>query len=105
MDSIQGSEEAPTSKKKREKKDKNAEKSSTSDPKEEQPLATALELNGQPQDTTVSKSTTGRSSFWERRKVWNIHELLAETEHIQPMAAQNIVQLFENENTIPFICR
>jgi len=37
--------------------------------------------------------------------VWNIHELLAETENIQPQAARNIVQLFENENTIPFICR
>ncbi|XP_016960447.1 uncharacterized protein YdcI [Drosophila biarmipes] len=56
-------------------------------------------------DGPVPSSTTGRSSFWERRKVWNIHELLAETENIQPQAAKNIVQLFENENTIPFICR
>lgn len=40
-----------------------------------------------------------------RRKVWSIHELLAETEHIEPQAAKNIVQLFENDNTIPFICR
>ncbi|KAH8382830.1 hypothetical protein KR009_005490 [Drosophila setifemur] len=56
-------------------------------------------------DGAAASSTTGRSSFWERRKVWNIHELLAETENIQPQAARNIVQLFENENTIPFICR
>ncbi|EDV44199.1 uncharacterized protein Dana_GF16142 [Drosophila ananassae] len=56
-------------------------------------------------DGAAASTTTGRSSFWERRKVWNIHELLAETENIQPQAARNIVQLFENENTIPFICR
>uniref|UniRef100_A0A1A9WRX1 YqgF/RNase H-like domain-containing protein n=1 Tax=Glossina brevipalpis TaxID=37001 RepID=A0A1A9WRX1_9MUSC len=49
--------------------------------------------------------TTGRSSFWARRKVWTIDELLAETTAIEPTAARNIVQLFENENTIPFICR
>ncbi|XP_037957011.1 S1 RNA-binding domain-containing protein 1 [Teleopsis dalmanni] len=48
---------------------------------------------------------TGRSSFWARRKVWNVHELLAETECIELNAAQNIVNLFNNENTIPFICR
>ncbi|XP_017131367.1 uncharacterized protein YdcI [Drosophila elegans] len=59
----------------------------------------------QPDGPVASSTTTGRSSFWERRKVWNIHELLAETENIQPQAARNIVQLFENENTIPFICR
>uniref|UniRef100_A0A1I8NSA0 S1 motif domain-containing protein n=1 Tax=Stomoxys calcitrans TaxID=35570 RepID=A0A1I8NSA0_STOCA len=47
----------------------------------------------------------GRSSFWARRKIWTIDELLAETTNIEPRAAKNIVQLFENENTIPFICR
>ncbi|KAM7360895.1 uncharacterized protein YdcI isoform 1-T1 [Cochliomyia hominivorax] len=47
----------------------------------------------------------GRNSFWARRKVWTIDELLAETANIEPRAARNIVQLFENENTIPFICR
>ncbi|XP_046803831.1 uncharacterized protein YdcI [Lucilia cuprina] len=47
----------------------------------------------------------GRNSFWARRKVWTIDELLAETTNIEPRAARNIVQLFENENTIPFICR
>lgn len=30
---------------------------------------------------------------------------MAETANIEPRAARNIVQLFENENTIPFICR
>ncbi|XP_068155650.1 S1 RNA-binding domain-containing protein 1 [Drosophila tropicalis] len=58
-----------------------------------------------PVAVAATATSTGRSSFWERRKVWNIHELLAETENIQPAAAQNIVQLFENDNTIPFICR
>ncbi|XP_058984529.1 uncharacterized protein YdcI-like [Musca domestica] len=47
----------------------------------------------------------GRSSFWARRKIWTIDELLAETTNIEPRAAKNIVNLFENENTIPFICR
>lgn len=37
--------------------------------------------------------------------MWTIDELLAETTAIEPTAARNIVQLFENENTIPFICR
>lgn len=103
MDSKHVSEEAPPSKKKRAKNDQ--DDGNAYDAEEEQPLITGIELNGQPQESAVSKSTTGRSSFWERRKVWNIHELLAETEHIQPKAAQNIVELFENENTIPFICR
>lgn len=31
--------------------------------------------------------------------------MLAETTNIEPRAARNIVHLFENENTIPFICR
>ncbi|KRG02111.1 S1 RNA-binding domain-containing protein 1 isoform X2 [Drosophila mojavensis] len=103
--------DASESKKKRAKQDKeNALPNQINDVSEtsvEPPLSTALpqdegELSPLP---AASSSTTGRSSFWERRKVWNIHELLAETEHIQPTAARNIVQLFENENTIPFICR
>ncbi|XP_055851056.1 S1 RNA-binding domain-containing protein 1 isoform X2 [Episyrphus balteatus] len=40
-----------------------------------------------------------------RRKVWDIYELLAEQENIDTLSAKNIVYLFENENTIPFICR
>ncbi|XP_055905833.1 S1 RNA-binding domain-containing protein 1 isoform X2 [Eupeodes corollae] len=40
-----------------------------------------------------------------RRKVWDIYELLAETENIDTLSAKNIVYLFENDNTIPFICR
>lgn len=101
------SDAEPACKKKREKKKKNDENPSISvaEAEVEPPLATNLQLDRQAEGPSVSKSTTGRSSFWERRKVWNIHELLAETEHIQPMAARNIVQLFENENTIPFICR
>lgn len=97
------SDEAPASKKKREKKKKNDTNPSIGVAETE--VATNLEPDGEAECPSVSKSTTGRSSFWERRKVWNIHELLAETEHIQPTAARNIVQLFENENTIPFICR
>lgn len=101
------SDEAPACKKKREKKKTNDANQilPVAETEVEPPLATNLEPDGQAEGPSVSKSTTGRSSFWERRKVWNIHELLAETEHIQPMAARNIVQLFENENTIPFICR
>ncbi|XP_067615123.1 uncharacterized protein YdcI [Eurosta solidaginis] len=48
---------------------------------------------------------TGRSSFWARRKVWRVDELLAEKENVEPATARNIVNLLENENTIPFICR
>ncbi|XP_055851077.1 S1 RNA-binding domain-containing protein 1-like isoform X2 [Episyrphus balteatus] len=36
---------------------------------------------------------------------WNVHERLAEEEHIDTLSARNIVTLFEGENTIPFICR
>ncbi|XP_055902138.1 S1 RNA-binding domain-containing protein 1-like isoform X2 [Eupeodes corollae] len=36
---------------------------------------------------------------------WTIHDRLAEVEHIDSMSARNIVKLFEDENTIPFICR
>lgn len=36
---------------------------------------------------------------------WNLHERLAEVERIDTVSARNIVELFEDENTIPFICR
>ncbi|XP_059621760.1 S1 RNA-binding domain-containing protein 1 [Phlebotomus argentipes] len=41
----------------------------------------------------------------ELQAVWTIPELLAEFENISPTVAENIVQLFEQDNTIPFICR
>ncbi|XP_033162308.1 uncharacterized protein YdcI [Drosophila mauritiana] len=101
--------EAPAPKRKRARKDKEdlkAAANETNPEKEEVVPATAMT---QPNDDVASsphnKSSTGRSSFWERRKVWDIHELLAETENIQPQAARNIVKLFMDENTIPFICR
>lgn len=96
--------------KKRAKKDKENESNPSNGVTESEVsplLSTPTEVDGAAHSSipVSSNTTTGRSSFWERRKVWNIHELLAETEHIQPTAARNIVQLFENENTIPFICR
>ncbi|XP_020814102.1 S1 RNA-binding domain-containing protein 1 [Drosophila serrata] len=98
-----GEEPAPKKKRAKEgKEDENACPNETNaEPQEEAPPPPVT----QPDGAAVRPSTSGRSSFWERRKVWNIHELLAETENIQPQAARNIVQLFENENTIPFICR
>ncbi|XP_032596019.1 S1 RNA-binding domain-containing protein 1 isoform X2 [Drosophila grimshawi] len=106
------SEEPAAPKKKRAKKDKeNAipnPSSSANEAAVEQSVPTASEVDGAAHSSApvaTTSSTTNRSSFWERRKVWNVYELLAETEHIQPTAARNIVQLFENENTIPFICR
>ncbi|XP_055716104.1 S1 RNA-binding domain-containing protein 1 isoform X2 [Phlebotomus papatasi] len=36
---------------------------------------------------------------------WSISQLLAELENLRPTVAENIVQLFEQDNTIPFICR
>ncbi|KAL7730237.1 hypothetical protein ACLKA6_016506 [Drosophila palustris] len=98
--------DAPAAKKRRAKKDKENESNPSNGVTESEvapPQATPSEVDRAAQSSV--QATTGRSSFWERRKVWNIHELLAETEHIQPTAARNIVQLFENENTIPFICR
>ncbi|KAL5284637.1 SRBD1 family protein [Megaselia abdita] len=46
-----------------------------------------------------------RSSIEGTRRPWNIFELLSETEHIDCNTSRNIVDLFDNENTIPFICR
>ncbi|XP_030371189.1 S1 RNA-binding domain-containing protein 1 [Scaptodrosophila lebanonensis] len=90
--------EAPAAKKKRGGKDNENVAPNSSDAQ----TTAAAESN-------VSDSnpapTTGRSSFWQRRKVWTLDELLAETENIQPTAARNIVKLFQNDNTIPFICR
>ncbi|XP_017099980.2 uncharacterized protein YdcI [Drosophila bipectinata] len=102
--------ETAAPKRKRAKKAKEDENScpNESNPKQQEEAPTAPTPPPRPvtqTDGAAASSTTGRSSFWERRKVWNIHELLAETENIQPQAARNIVQLFENENTIPFICR
>ncbi|XP_054745343.1 S1 RNA-binding domain-containing protein 1 [Anastrepha obliqua] len=53
----------------------------------------------------LDSTYTGRSSFWARRKVWRVDELLAEKENVAPGTAKNIVELLETENTIPFICR
>uniref|UniRef100_A0A0K8UTZ2 S1 RNA-binding domain-containing protein 1 n=1 Tax=Bactrocera latifrons TaxID=174628 RepID=A0A0K8UTZ2_BACLA len=61
--------------------------------------------NGNNKPARDSTTNTGRSSFWARRKVWRVDELLAEKENVEPCTAKNIVQLLENENTIPFICR
>lgn len=36
---------------------------------------------------------------------WREHELLAEIEEIDGQIARNIVKLFDEENTIPFIAR
>ncbi|KAI8046217.1 hypothetical protein M5D96_002418 [Drosophila gunungcola] len=94
------SSEEPAPKRKRARKEQVDRNASSSETNPEPPPTMT-----QPDGPVASSTTTGRSSFWERRKVWNIHELLAETENIQPQAARNIVQLFENENTIPFICR
>ncbi|KAH8357199.1 hypothetical protein KR084_009263 [Drosophila pseudotakahashii] len=98
------SSEVSAPKRKRARKEKEDENDCNNENNPEQEDVLAPSTMSQP-DGPVASSTTGRSSFWERRKVWNIHELLAETEKIQPQAARNIVQLFENENTIPFICR
>lgn len=46
-----------------------------------------------------------RSSIEGTRRPWNIFELLSETEQINCNISRNIVDLFDNENTIPFICR
>ncbi|KAH8337435.1 hypothetical protein KR059_010013, partial [Drosophila kikkawai] len=97
--------EGPAPKKKRSKKGKEDENACPNESNPEPQIEAPPPAITQPDVAAVRPSTTGRSSFWERRKVWNIHELLAETENIQPQAARNIVQLFENENTIPFICR
>ncbi|EDW38811.1 GL13731 [Drosophila persimilis] len=98
--------DAPAAKKKRGKKDSNVENACPNQSNTETEAAASAPPGSLTQpDGAAASTTTGRSSFWERRKVWNIHELLAETENIQPTAARNIVQLFENENTIPFICR
>ncbi|XP_016938154.3 uncharacterized protein YdcI [Drosophila suzukii] len=102
--STERSSEAPAPKRKRARKEKEAEHDCPNESNPDQEDVVEPSTMTQP-DGPVASSTTGRSSFWERRKVWNIHELLAETENIQPQAARNIVQLFENENTIPFICR
>jgi len=101
--------EAPAPKRKRARKDKEDLKAAANETNPEKEDVVPSTAVTQPNDIVASsshnKSSTGRSSFWERRKVWNIDELLAETENIQPQAARNIVKLFEDENTIPFICR
>ncbi|EDV54119.2 uncharacterized protein LOC6555134 [Drosophila erecta] len=104
----ENSSEAPAPKGKRTRKDKKDLKAAANETIPEKGDVVPSTAMTQPDGIVASSSrmsSTGRSSFWGRRKVWNIHELLAETENIQPQAAQNIVQLFENENTIPFICR
>lgn len=39
------------------------------------------------------------------KKPWKKHELLAELEDIPTRNAQKIIDLFDDENTIPFMCR
>lgn len=37
--------------------------------------------------------------------MWKTADLLAESTNIDPRTAGNIVSLFEDDNTIPFLCR
>lgn len=39
------------------------------------------------------------------KQTWEVPELLAELEDIDDTSSRNIVSLFEDDNTIPFICR
>lgn len=39
------------------------------------------------------------------RRPWHVFELLSETQHLDYKTSRNIVDLFDGENTIPFICR
>ena len=45
----------------------------------------------------------GDASFFQ--KPWKEHELLSEMQNIELETAKNIIRLFQEENTIPFICR
>ncbi|GAB0092518.1 S1 RNA-binding domain-containing protein 1 [Sergentomyia squamirostris] len=56
--------------------------------------------NFQPFASSSTKTTTP-----DIKCSWTIPGLLAELEGLRVNVAENIVQLFEQENTIPFICR
>lgn len=61
--------------------------------------------NGRRQSKTKTPERNQKGFTQKSTNDWNIHQRLAETEHIDSKSAKNIVELFENENTIPFICR
>ncbi|XP_053696973.1 uncharacterized protein YdcI [Sabethes cyaneus] len=64
----------------------------------------------EPEQKPVKHEQDSRPKYKKRismtvRDQWDDHELLAEMQNIDRHTARNIIRLFEEENTIPFICR
>lgn len=57
-----------------------------------------------PVDATRSRSTAGVSGT-ANHSSWTDEQLLAEIQHIDYTTSANIIRLFNNDNTIPFVCR
>lgn len=49
--------------------------------------------------------SSGSSAFQDNRTLWSDEELLSQLRHIDRPTSANIVKLFDEGNTIPFICR
>lgn len=97
--SVKASDEVP---KKRIKKDVSQERETHKEPKESK---SKPQIPEDDKENRKAKSNQKRNSIEGTRRPWNIFELLSETAHIDCNTSRNIVDLFENENTIPFICR
>lgn len=56
-----------------------------------------------PLPAKAPSSSTNRANVQSTH--WTDEQLLAELQHIDREASANIIQLFKDDNTIPFICR
>ncbi|XP_018580587.2 S1 RNA-binding domain-containing protein 1 isoform X2 [Scleropages formosus] len=71
----------------------------------EEPPPKKIKLSSAPQGKPVKRQTTGCSLSSNIHMNWDLIEVLSERMQLERWVCANLVQLFQEENTIPFIVR
>lgn len=58
-----------------------------------------------PSESKALVLSTESTTFNDNRTLWSDEELLSQLRHIDRSTSKNIIKLFDDGNTIPFICR
>lgn len=66
---------------------------------DEESLMCTDDIDGQTQSCSSNAETSGKSS------TWSDEQLLAELKHLDRQTSLNIVKMFDEGSTIPFMCR
>ncbi|XP_036402629.1 S1 RNA-binding domain-containing protein 1 [Megalops cyprinoides] len=71
----------------------------------DEPVTKKLKTSDAPQGKAVRQPKAGRDLHYDLQMNWNPIEVLSEMTQVEHWVCANIVQLFQEENTIPFIVR